>query len=538
MKTYVQLTILMALFLAGCSSAYQTAAVHDDIYYSRNQAEIAAEEAHQANAAVVQVNPSSESKPAGNYNPDEQDYQQETYADESDESGLYYDEKTDTYYDADGNIVQYQEFHIDNYYDYSYSSRIRRFHRDWVSFGYYDPYFTNMYWYNYDPYFYGTSIYMGYNSLIFPSSYYSWGYRPWGWAQYGYGWGYGNPWGGFWAGHQYGYWSGYHHGFWDGYYGGLYGYPYGNYYYGNNETITASYGPRRPSGSFTSGAGRGDGRYSATGTKQSVAETGRIEGRDPANVSTKETPARTTTPATAREAGTTSGVESSRPQIAQRPAVESREQATEQRKKPVKYEPQRKPQDYQTPVTSQQREMQKPRYTRPETAGERNRETPQTSVRPRTYTSPSQQQPRSNQEYRRPSSEQRPSATSRDAQAPQRVRPEGNQPARPQATPLQRPVQTRPQAVPQRTPSQNRPQAAPQRTPSQNRPQAAPRPSNNNRRPQATPSRSPQRSSPSNVRTSPSRSSSGNSGFRSSPPSRSSGSSSSSRSSSSGSRRR
>lgn len=537
MKTYVKLTVLLALFLAGCSSAYQTASVHDDIYYSRNNAEIAAEDAHQASAAVVQVNAASESKPAGNYQqPYEQNYQQEEY--------VYYDEpaETETYYDEQGNKYVTQNFYMDNYYDYSYSSRIRRFHRDWASFGYYDPYFTNMYWYNYDPYFYGTSIYMGYNSLFFPSFYYSWGYRPWGWAHYGYGWGYGRPWGGYWGGYNHGYWGGYHHGYWSGYYMGAYGYPYGgNYHYGNVDPTGVSYGARRPSGS-TSGVGARDaGRYGSAGTKQSVSESGRIQGREQARIQASDTKDARTTASETRESVRPNNAEVSSPgQIAQRPAVESREQSGEQRR-PAQYEPQRRPQDYATPSTSQQREGQAPRYTRPEQPQERSGQSAQPGERPRTYTSPSQQQPRSNQEYRRPASEQRPAATGREGQVAPQVRPQGNEPARPQATPQQRPVQTRPQAAPQRTPSQNRPQAAPQRTP-QNRPQATPqRPSNNNR-PQAAPSRAPQRNTPSNVRTSPSpsRGSSGNSGVRSSPPSRSSGSSSgsSSRGSSSSNRRR
>ncbi len=533
MKTYVKLTVLFALFLAGCSSAYQTAGVHDDIYYSRNNAEIAAEDAHQASAAVVQVNPANESKPAGNYQePYEQDYQQEEYA--------YYDEpvETETYYDDEGNTYVTQNFYMDSYYDYSYSSRIRRFHRDWASFGYYDPYFTNMYWYNYNPHYYGTSIYMGYNSLFFPSFYYSWGYRPWGWTHYGYGWGYGNPWGNYWGGHTYGYMGGYHDGYWSGYYMGAYGYPYGGNYYYDYEPTGISYGARRPSGSSSGVGVREAGRYGSAGTKLSVSESGRIQGREPAGAQPSDTKDARTTAGETRESSSMrpkAGEAASPGQIAQRPAVESKEQSGEQRR-PTQYEPRRRPQDYTAPTTSQQREGQTPRYTRPVQPQERSGQTAQPGERPRTYTSPSQQQPRSNQEYRRPSTEQRPAATGRDGQVAPLIRPQ-NQPTRPQATPQQRPVQTRPQATPQRTPSQNRPQAAPQRTP-QNRPQAAPqRPSNNNR-PQAAPSRSPQRSTPSNVRTSPSRGSSGSSGVRSSSPSRSSGSSSRSSSSGSSSRRR
>ena len=52
----------------------------------------------------------------------------------------------------------------DDYYDYYYTSRIRRFHRDlYCGWGYYDPFYTNLYWYDYNPYNWGVSIYMGYN---------------------------------------------------------------------------------------------------------------------------------------------------------------------------------------------------------------------------------------------------------------------------------------------------------------------------------------------------------------------------------------
>lgn len=71
------------------------------------------------------------------------------------------------------------DFDSDDYYDYSYSTRIKRFHRPIVTYGYYDPYYTNAYWYNYDPYFYGTSVYMGY-SWWGPSYYNSYYWSP-GW---------------------------------------------------------------------------------------------------------------------------------------------------------------------------------------------------------------------------------------------------------------------------------------------------------------------------------------------------------------------
>jgi len=51
---------------------------------------------------------------------------------------------------------------INNYYDnydYYYSSRISRFHRSYTAFQYYAPVFTDAYWYSYQPFSWGISIY-------------------------------------------------------------------------------------------------------------------------------------------------------------------------------------------------------------------------------------------------------------------------------------------------------------------------------------------------------------------------------------------
>ena len=53
---------------------------------------------------------------------------------------------------------------VNNYYDdydYYFSSRINRFHRSYTAFDYYAPVFTDSYWYNYQPYSWGVSIYGG-----------------------------------------------------------------------------------------------------------------------------------------------------------------------------------------------------------------------------------------------------------------------------------------------------------------------------------------------------------------------------------------
>jgi len=52
---------------------------------------------------------------------------------------------------------------INNYYNYDfhYSSRINRFHRSYVAFSYYSPVFTDVYWYSYQPFTWGLTIYGG-----------------------------------------------------------------------------------------------------------------------------------------------------------------------------------------------------------------------------------------------------------------------------------------------------------------------------------------------------------------------------------------
>ncbi len=51
---------------------------------------------------------------------------------------------------------------MNNYYHvsgYEYASRISRFHTSYVTFDFYSPMFTEIYWYRYTPYSWGVSIY-------------------------------------------------------------------------------------------------------------------------------------------------------------------------------------------------------------------------------------------------------------------------------------------------------------------------------------------------------------------------------------------
>lgn len=135
-----------------------------------------------------------------------------------------------------------KDFKFDDYYDYEYATRVKRFNNSINGLSYYDNYYTNSYWYNQNAYNYGVSVYNGYS--WWGNSYNNYNYNPavnfyanngWGCnSNYGYN-GY-NPYiSGYSSGFNYGYNSGYN----DGYFGS----PYGNYFgYGYNPYGYNSFG--------------------------------------------------------------------------------------------------------------------------------------------------------------------------------------------------------------------------------------------------------------------------------------------------------
>ena len=92
------------------------------------------------------------------------------------------------------NFEDSTEVYVDSYthdYDYSYSSRLRRFHRPMYHSNYYGGIYTDYYWYNHDPFYCGTSIYYGYNWYspyysYYNPYYYSHFYRPYYYGYYSY----------------------------------------------------------------------------------------------------------------------------------------------------------------------------------------------------------------------------------------------------------------------------------------------------------------------------------------------------------------
>ena len=261
MKTLTKLLAISIIFLSACTTSYQ-AGGYDDVYFSKGNNPVVSS----TNQAPTAVAPASaepvNSQPVAT--PDNK-----SYTGDGENVGEYYGSDqpayTDnqTYTDENGNnyvtnnYYYGNDFVYDDYYDYAYSSRIRRFHNSYYNYGYYDDYYTNYYWYDYNPWNFGTSIYFGYS--WWPSYYYGWGgnYNCWNnysWYPYhgypsyynypyygywgGYGWGYNN---GYWDGYTNGYWDGYNDGYWAGNYGG-------NYYYNSYDDNSYYYGPRNDIG--------------------------------------------------------------------------------------------------------------------------------------------------------------------------------------------------------------------------------------------------------------------------------------------------
>lgn len=191
-----------------------------------------------------------------------------------------------------------QQVIVNNYYlqgGYEYTSRIKRFHTSYVTFDFYSPMYTEVYWYRYTPYTWGVSIYDDwyyYGGNVSRHSWtsgfggsYWWGYEPW-WgssSRIGYGW---SSWYGHGISYSVNYYLGRPHYHYPVAYSGWNSHRYGNYsrpltvinnntynyYYGSekrnsNQGRTAGYNPANPS---TSGRRTG---YTSTGGRSSSAGT-------------------------------------------------------------------------------------------------------------------------------------------------------------------------------------------------------------------------------------------------------------------------
>jgi hypothetical protein len=250
MKHFVLISAIALVLLSSCATN-KMATYSDDVY-----ANPAIERAEDAKIAAIQKA--------------KEDAYRKRYNDSINNISLAQKAKDDAnpYYKD-------REFKYDDYYDYEYATRVKRFDNSISGLGYYDNYYTNSYWYNKNPYNYGVSVYNGYS--WWGNSYNNYSYNPsvnfynnngWGCnSNYGYN-GYNPYMSGYSSGFSYGYNFGYNNGYYGNSFGFGYGYnngygynPYGyngynngynnngwGYYNGYDHNSSYTYGPRSSHG--------------------------------------------------------------------------------------------------------------------------------------------------------------------------------------------------------------------------------------------------------------------------------------------------
>lgn len=449
MKALTKLTgILLTVVVAtACSSTYHTTDYVDDIYYSPGIVRAAPQQtADRGQTRVIEVVEEDYARPVQNTS----GQQGATYA---------YDNDTAVYAQDEEKVV-INNFYVDNYYDFAYASRIRRFHSSYAHFGYYDPFFTNMFFYTFHPLYYGVSIYYGYGA--FPR-YYGYGAHPFYFGHnpaffyphmnyylYGMGWYGGFPYA---HGYRHSYWMGYHTGFHHGLWAGGYN-PYigSNYIYNSFDRDSYRYGHMGSGGStvgrratsrdvenfadrFESRTVRDD-----SGRRQIIAEERILSGRELASRDNERTATRPADQGAATHARVDE--QGRGREVTTRPA-----QATDPNAERVVYQPARRPEDYRAPSREQYEGANIERYARPQQSAP-NRELDRGAssfTPPRTYTPPSYQQPGTPQRARpattTPGTDARPATT---------TQPSRNERGRPAYTPPQQ-QPTRTTTTPSRT---------------------------------------------------------------------------------------
>ncbi|MDD5571555.1 MAG: hypothetical protein PHD97_10455, partial [Bacteroidales bacterium] len=232
MKTIKNILPLVVILALGACNTTRNTATYDDVYYNPKTDKTTKAPVYSQPSS----NTSSDSKDAG-YNSNQG---QTLKAEDSIPSSANSDynnsrqSTTESYSDENGNTYVTNNYY-DDYYDYSYAARMRRFYEPSYGYSYYDDYYTNMYWYSYNPMDWGVSIYLGYHWV---SPFFYMGYSPWWHYSSWYMW---DPW----YSPYYSYYPWYHHGwgygngYWDGYYDGL----YSDYYYNSYDGNSRHYGP-------------------------------------------------------------------------------------------------------------------------------------------------------------------------------------------------------------------------------------------------------------------------------------------------------
>ncbi len=211
MKQSVLVLNLIVLFLISSCATQKQASSNDDVYANPKEdrieeARIAAEKKAAREAREKRYNDSIAAVRKAQQ--------------EKDDANPYYKDR---------------EFKYDDYYDYEYATRIKRFDNNINGLSYYDNYYTNSYWYNRNPYNYGVSVYNGYS--WWGSGYNNYAYNPSVSFYMNYGWGNNYGYGGYNGYNPYdpytsAYWQGYNNGYYNGYNNGWGGYPYYGFGYG------------------------------------------------------------------------------------------------------------------------------------------------------------------------------------------------------------------------------------------------------------------------------------------------------------------
>jgi len=203
MKKIVTSVIVVLSTLTACTVQNQGQS-YDEVYYSPNDKSTIAEVKRPVlHKTTKEVEITADSNDLG----------ESVIGNNNRNNGMTQDTKSalDTESYVTDNSIN-NNFNYDDYYDYSYASRIRRFQYGYFN-DYYHDFYTNRYWYDYNPGYWGSSIYSGWGmnpGMSFYMDPFSFGYSSFG---FGYN----------------GFWNGYR-GFYDGYNG--FGYGYGGYGYG------------------------------------------------------------------------------------------------------------------------------------------------------------------------------------------------------------------------------------------------------------------------------------------------------------------
>lgn len=281
--------ILLALTAVSLFQVY----AQDDVYYDPNKDNGTNKSATPNYQQQFNSN-GSQNNSSYNYNNSSTNSDAYKYDDGSSSSQYSYKNDgytTNSYSSSNSN---YNNNSYSNYsdYDYYYTSQLRRYYTPTWGSSFWDPWYTDLYYYTGNPMYWGNNIYVsvmpswnwwrprrtyvvmydnwGWNNWYSPWS--SFGYNNWGWGGYGFnnwawgGYGYGNGygWNNWGWGNYNGYYSGYNRGYRNGYYDGMYGNGYYNNNYGWYGKNYDAMGPRYQASNVNSGNNSLPGKYGKT----------------------------------------------------------------------------------------------------------------------------------------------------------------------------------------------------------------------------------------------------------------------------------